>query len=48
MVPDFASCSLSYSDALAINTHDDSYLLSISGGVTTALVLPGSANAIGV
>lgn len=30
-----------------LNTHDDSYLLSISGGVTTALVLPGSANAIG-
>jgi hypothetical protein len=31
----------------AINTHDDSYSLSIAGGVTTALVLPGSANAIG-
>ena len=31
----------------SLNTHDDSYLLSISGGVTTALVLPGSANAIG-
>ncbi|KAH7927128.1 carbohydrate esterase family 9 protein [Leucogyrophana mollusca] len=30
-----------------LNTHDDSYSLSISGGVTTALVLPGSANAIG-
>ena len=30
-----------------LNTHDDSYLLSIAGGVTTALVLPGSANAIG-
>ncbi|KAI0789155.1 carbohydrate esterase family 9 protein [Abortiporus biennis] len=30
-----------------LNTHDDSYQLSISGGVTTALVLPGSANAIG-
>lgn len=30
-----------------LNTHDDSYPLSISGGVTTALVLPGSANAIG-
>ncbi|KAF9501563.1 carbohydrate esterase family 9 protein [Pleurotus eryngii] len=30
-----------------LNTHDDSYLLSISGGVTTSLVLPGSANAIG-
>lgn len=30
-----------------LNTHDDSYLLSISGGVTTALVLPGSADAIG-
>lgn len=31
----------------ALNTHDDAYRLSISGGVTTALVLPGSANAIG-
>lgn len=31
----------------ALNTHDDSYALSISGGVTTALVLPGSADAIG-
>ncbi|PCH43667.1 hypothetical protein WOLCODRAFT_153717 [Wolfiporia cocos MD-104 SS10] len=30
-----------------LNTHDASYALSISGGVTTALVLPGSANAIG-
>ncbi|GJE95448.1 carbohydrate esterase family 9 protein [Phanerochaete sordida] len=30
-----------------LNTHDDAYALSISGGVTTALVLPGSANAIG-
>ncbi|KAF9061078.1 hypothetical protein BDP27DRAFT_1338711 [Rhodocollybia butyracea] len=31
----------------ALNTHDDAYRLSISGGVTTAVVLPGSANAIG-
>ncbi|PIL26899.1 hypothetical protein GSI_10037 [Ganoderma sinense ZZ0214-1] len=31
----------------ALNTHDEAYRLSISGGVTTALVLPGSANAIG-
>ncbi|ESK97124.1 carbohydrate esterase family 9 protein [Moniliophthora roreri MCA 2997] len=30
-----------------LNTHDASYALSISGGVTTSLVLPGSANAIG-
>jgi hypothetical protein len=30
-----------------LNTHDDSYPLSISGGVTTALVLPGSGNNIG-
>ncbi|PFH51541.1 hypothetical protein AMATHDRAFT_2992 [Amanita thiersii Skay4041] len=30
-----------------INTHDDAYRLSISGGVTTANILPGSANAIG-
>lgn len=31
----------------AMNTHDASYKLSVAGGVTTALVLPGSANAIG-
>ncbi|KAI0374295.1 composite domain of metallo-dependent hydrolase [Pilatotrama ljubarskyi] len=31
----------------ALNTHDDSYATSIAGGVTTSLVLPGSANAIG-
>lgn len=31
----------------ALNTHDDSYHLSISGGVTTSIVLPGSANGIG-
>lgn len=30
-----------------LNTHDDSYTLSVAGGVTTALVLPGSADAIG-
>jgi hypothetical protein len=30
-----------------LNTHDDAYRLSISGGITTANVLPGSANAIG-
>ncbi|KAJ6570163.1 carbohydrate esterase family 9 protein [Mycena vulgaris] len=30
-----------------LNTHDDAYPLSIAGGVTTALVLPGSGNAIG-
>ncbi len=30
-----------------LNTHDDSYTLSIAGGVTTAIVLPGSLNAIG-
>ena len=30
-----------------LNTHDDAYELSIAGGVTTALILPGSANAIG-
>ncbi|EJF61656.1 composite domain of metallo-dependent hydrolase [Dichomitus squalens LYAD-421 SS1] len=31
----------------ALNTRDEAYRLSISGGVTTSLVLPGSANAIG-
>ncbi|KAH9474485.1 hypothetical protein JR316_0012944 [Psilocybe cubensis] len=30
-----------------LNTHDEAYRLSVSGGVTTANVLPGSANAIG-
>ncbi|KAH9935455.1 uncharacterized protein B0H18DRAFT_975763 [Fomitopsis serialis] len=30
-----------------LNTHDAGYELSVAGGVTTALVLPGSANAIG-
>ncbi|KAF8161156.1 carbohydrate esterase family 9 protein [Crassisporium funariophilum] len=30
-----------------LNTHDDAYPLSIAGGVTTSLILPGSANAIG-
>jgi hypothetical protein len=29
------------------NTHDDAFQLSISGGVTSAQVLPGSGNAIG-
>jgi len=29
-----------------LNTHDESYMLSISGGITTVVVLPGSANAI--
>ncbi|KAJ3936108.1 MAG: carbohydrate esterase family 9 protein [Lentinula lateritia] len=31
----------------SLNTHDDAYQLSIAGGVTTAVILPGSANAIG-
>ncbi|KAF5363169.1 hypothetical protein D9758_008331 [Tetrapyrgos nigripes] len=30
-----------------LNTHDDSYRLSIAGGVTTSLILPGSADSIG-
>jgi hypothetical protein len=30
-----------------LNTHDASYELSVAGGVTTSLILPGSANAIG-
>lgn len=30
-----------------LNTHDDSYQLAVAGGVTTSLILPGSANAIG-
>ncbi|KAJ7144300.1 hypothetical protein C8R44DRAFT_657766 [Mycena epipterygia] len=30
-----------------INTHDDAYRLAMAGGVTTAQVLPGSANNIG-
>jgi hypothetical protein len=31
----------------AFNTHDDAMPLTVAGGVTTALVLPGSSNAIG-
>lgn len=31
----------------ALNTHDDAYALSIAGGVTSALIHPGSANVIG-
>lgn len=31
-----------------LNTHDDAYALAIAGGVTTSLILPGSANAIGM
>jgi hypothetical protein len=31
----------------AFNTHDDAFRLSISGGVTSAQILPGSGNAIG-
>ena len=30
-----------------LNTHDEAYKLSVSGGVTTANILPGSADAIG-
>uniref|UniRef100_A0A8H8CNE4 Amidohydrolase-related domain-containing protein n=1 Tax=Psilocybe cubensis TaxID=181762 RepID=A0A8H8CNE4_PSICU len=30
-----------------LNTHDDAYQLTVSGGVTTANILPGSADAIG-
>lgn len=30
-----------------LNTHDDGMKLAIAGGVTTSLILPGSANAIG-
>lgn len=30
-----------------LNTHDDAFALSISGGVTSVNILPGSAGAIG-
>ena len=30
-----------------LNTHDEAYRLSSAGGVTSAMILPGSANAIG-
>ncbi|KAI0690099.1 hypothetical protein BC835DRAFT_1281669 [Cytidiella melzeri] len=30
-----------------LNTHDDGYASSVAGGLTTALILPGSADAIG-
>ena len=32
----------------AFNTHDDAFELAIAGGVTSAQVLPGSGNAIGM
>ncbi|KAG6911405.1 hypothetical protein DXG01_016502 [Tephrocybe rancida] len=32
----------------ALNTHDESYALTVAGGVTTAQILPGSANNIGI
>lgn len=32
----------------AFNTHDEALQLAIAGGVTTAQVLPGSGNAIGM
>lgn len=31
-----------------LNTHDDSYELAMAGGVTSAQVMPGSRNAIGL
>lgn len=30
-----------------LNTHDDAYELAVAGGLTTSLVIPGSAGAIG-
>lgn len=32
----------------AINTHDEAYAFMIAGGVTSANILPGSADAIGI
>ncbi|KAJ7220031.1 hypothetical protein GGX14DRAFT_585165, partial [Mycena pura] len=44
----FKGLVLPYLRALdGINTHDDGYRLAIAGGLTTSLILPGSANAIG-
>jgi imidazolonepropionase-like amidohydrolase len=31
----------------ALNTHDEGFALAVAGGVTTSLILPGSANAVG-
>ena len=31
-----------------LNTHDAAFELATAGGVTTSLILPGSANAIGM
>lgn len=31
-----------------LNTHDAAFELAAAGGVTTSLILPGSANAIGM
>ena len=41
----FRVCRLRSLDS--IDTHDEAYPLSVSGGVSTSLILPGSANAIG-
>jgi hypothetical protein len=30
-----------------LNTHDDSFELAVAGGITTSLILPGSADAMG-
>lgn len=32
----------------SMNTHDDGFSLAIAGGVTTSLILPGSADAMGM
>jgi hypothetical protein len=31
----------------SMNTHDDGFSLAVAGGVTTSLILPGSADAMG-
>lgn len=31
-----------------LNTHDDGFALAVAGGLTTSLILPGSANAMGM
>src|ERR1700761_7275364 len=46
-VEDVDPSDLSSIYIIGMNSHDDAFALSIAGGVTTSLVLPGSANAIG-
>jgi imidazolonepropionase-like amidohydrolase len=32
----------------SMNTHDEGFALAVAGGITTSLILPGSADAMGI